>query len=99
VTGQKPGHELGEHTSQHCEGLLQAVLGNLALLSTPVNTVIRNDSFADKKPLLKAAVFNLTKSIAQLQDWEPAEIDAVRKSWRLLRSQHGRFDIDLSAVC
>jgi hypothetical protein len=56
-------------------------IGNLALLSTPINndSGYGNSEFSIKKPLLAAAPFKLTQEIARYSKWEPDEI-AQRQS-------------------
>jgi Protein of unknown function DUF262/Protein of unknown function (DUF1524) len=51
-------------------------MGNLALLSTPVNNddEVGNKAFVVKKPFLQAAPFKLTQEIAAYSKWGPEEI-------------------------
>jgi uncharacterized protein with ParB-like and HNH nuclease domain len=51
-------------------------IGNLALLSTPINNSIEvgNNKFKIKKPFYTEAPFELTKQIATYPDWGPDQI-------------------------
>lgn len=51
-------------------------MGNLALLSTPINNSdeVGNKPFFEKKPSLAAAPFKLTQEIATYSKWGPEEI-------------------------
>ena len=51
-------------------------LGNLAILSTALNTEIGNKGFEEKRKLLSTSNFKLTRGIAEYSTWGPAEIDA-----------------------
>lgn len=50
-------------------------LGNLAILSTALNTEIGNKGFEDKRKMLAASQFKLTNSISGYTSWGPEEID------------------------
>lgn len=56
-------------------------IGNLALLSTPINnsTEVANNGFPIKKPFLAAAPFELTKQIAASTGWGPDQITERQK--------------------
>ncbi|VWD65118.1 hypothetical protein BLA50215_07952 [Burkholderia lata] len=51
-------------------------LGNLAILSTALNTEIGNKGFEEKRKVLAASQFKLTNGIADYASWGPVEIDA-----------------------
>ncbi|PRF47606.1 DUF262 domain-containing protein, partial [Burkholderia multivorans] len=51
-------------------------LGNLAILSTALNTEIGNKGFEEKRKILATSQFKLTNGIANYASWGPAEIDA-----------------------
>jgi len=69
-------------------------IGNLALLSTPINNsvTVGNNGFTVKKPFLAASPFKLTKEIANYSDWGPDQIskrqailaELAVKTWPLL---------------
>jgi uncharacterized protein with ParB-like and HNH nuclease domain len=50
-------------------------LGNLAIMSTRLNSEVGNSSFEIKKPFYEASDFSLTKSIADADDWTELEIN------------------------
>jgi len=49
-------------------------IGNLALLTTPINTEAGNDSFAFKKPFYKQSEYLLTKNLTAYQSWDKDSI-------------------------
>jgi hypothetical protein len=51
-------------------------LGNLALLSSKMNSTIGNSSFATKCAIYKSSSFNLTKSIADESVWNKQSIES-----------------------
>ena len=64
VLPENPGEKWGSIPSEVAKAHYKRI-GNLALLSNPINSAVGNDSFAEKKPFLKDAPFTLTKAIAK----------------------------------
>ncbi|HOX44454.1 MAG TPA: DUF262 domain-containing protein [Myxococcota bacterium] len=54
-------------------------LGNLALLAVGVNSGLGNSSFEDKKPILAASSFKLTKIAGKPKSWTSKEIEDRQK--------------------
>jgi len=50
-------------------------LGNLALMSSKLNSTIGNSSFASKRGVYKASSFEFTKSIAMQANWDKQSIE------------------------
>lgn len=55
---------------------MRLLLGNQALLRKDHNTLIGNQPFAAKKPILAASSLSLTKMIGSQADWTPDEINS-----------------------
>lgn len=53
----------------------QRRLGNLAIMSATANSISGNDAFEQKKVAFAQSPFSLTKSIADADSWDAAEID------------------------
>ena len=49
-------------------------LGNLAILGSKENSEIGNDSFSEKKKVLKKSNFKTTSSVAKKKDWTAESI-------------------------
>ena len=82
VTAVNLEHVLPENPEQnwaHVEPDVAAAyskrLGNLAILSTALNTEIGNKAFEEKRKVLAGSQFKLTSGIANYSTWGPAEID------------------------
>lgn len=66
-------------------------LGNLAILSTKLNSAIGNSSFKDKKSYFKKSSFELTKIISDNENWGTEQInkrqelmaDLAVKTWKI----------------
>jgi len=83
VTAVNLEHVLPENPEEnwpHVESDIAAAyskrLGNLAILSVALNTDMGNKGFEEKRKILAASQFKLTKSISDYESWGPAEIDA-----------------------
>lgn len=55
-------------------------LGNMTLLEPAKNRDIANADFSTKRPVYRVSVFVLTRSLADLDDWTPQELNS-RQSW------------------
>lgn len=75
VLPENPGANWPELTTEVADAYARR-LGNLALLSTKKNNEMGNDPFVEKRKILAASEFVLTKSIGDSQVWGPAEIEA-----------------------
>lgn len=62
--------------SPEVAGAFSRRLGNMALLSVPKNQLAGNLSYVEKRPIIAASQFLLTKSIAESASWGPDEINA-----------------------
>lgn len=78
VLPENPGNKWGSIPLDVAKAYYKRI-GNLALLSNPINTSIGNDSFADKKPFLSQSDFKLTQQVATYQDWGVIQIDDRQK--------------------
>ena len=54
-------------------------LGNMVLLNAKENVDIGNDSFAEKRPILKRSPFILTSDVAKSREWGPRQIETRQK--------------------
>lgn len=54
-------------------------LGNLALLAKRLNSKAANEDFVTKKPIFAASQIELTKEIAQCNEWTSAEIESRQR--------------------
>lgn len=63
--------------STHSDWVL--ALGNQAVLATSENTLIGNESFSVKAPVLAKSELKLTREIAESVDWNPATIESRQK--------------------
>jgi len=54
-------------------------IGNLAILQAKRNSIVGNNSFAEKKPVLKASAFMLTSDVAKYDRWGAEEITERQK--------------------
>jgi Protein of unknown function (DUF1524) len=51
-------------------------IGNMVLLNARENTDIGNDSFGEKKAILRRSPFILTSDVAKARDWGPRQIES-----------------------
>jgi hypothetical protein len=75
VLPENPGENWPELTAEIADAYARR-LGNLALLSTKKNNEIGNAPFVEKRKILVASEFLLTKLIGDCQAWGPSEIEA-----------------------
>jgi len=78
VLPQSPSN-LWNHISDEDKALYCKRIGNLALLTTPINTQVGNDSFTYKKPFYSQSEYLLTKDLASYKAWDTASI-AMRQN-------------------
>jgi uncharacterized protein with ParB-like and HNH nuclease domain len=62
-------------------------LGNMVLLQASQNTLIGNNPFGAKKPVLLASAYILTEMVGKQKKWETAEINARQKTLAALAVQ------------
>jgi Protein of unknown function (DUF1524) len=62
-------------------------LGNLVLLSSRDNVAVANKTFTEKKPVVAASPFNLTKEIATYDQWGPVAIDGQQQRMAALAAK------------
>jgi len=55
-------------------------IGNMVLLNAKENVEIGNQSFADKKPVLRRSPFILTSDVAKAREWGPRQIELRQAS-------------------
>ena len=68
-------------------------IGNLALLQASRNTLIGNNPFSIKKPVLRASTYQLTKEIGERKQWGVPQITARQQ--RLAKLALETWPIDL----
>jgi hypothetical protein len=51
----------------------------MVLLNAKENVEIGNDSFSEKRPILRRSPFILTSDVAKSRDWGPHQIEARQK--------------------
>ena len=78
VLPQKPSRQW-THIPADEQSLLLTRLGNLALLSTKINTRAGNDGFVYKKGFYAQSQFRLTKCMATETTWDKVAIDRRQK--------------------
>jgi hypothetical protein len=75
VLPENPGEKWPEVTSEIAESYSRR-LGNLAILHAKKNNEMGNDAFPEKRKILAASEFVLTRSISECEKWSPVEIEA-----------------------
>jgi len=78
VLPKKPGTNWPEFAAEEVE-IYANRLGNQVLLRASDNSIVKNDPFANKKPVLAASPYVLTNQIANVGTWNVAAISGRQK--------------------
>ena len=92
VLPQNPQSNWAQFSDQEVQDQVYRI-GNMALLPKAANKDIGNASYADKRPVLAQAPFNLTRELAdENEDWTPSRIASRQKKLAKLASTVWRIN-------
>lgn len=92
VLPQNPANDWAQFTDEEAEAMTYRI-GNMSLLQKGANQDMGNAGYAVKRPMLAAAPFALTRTLAEEnEDWTPARIAARQRALARLATTVWRID-------